>query len=59
MHAGKFCHSDHAALLIDVSITFVDKKDTSSTLKRENYQKHTLKTFALDGYTSICVVVPP
>lgn len=59
MHAGEFGDNDHAAFLIDVSITFVYKKDTSGTLKRENYQKHTLKTFALDGYTRICVVVPP
>lgn len=58
MHAEEFSDNDHAAFLIDVSITFLDKKDTSSTLKRENYQQHTLKTFALDGYTRICVVVP-
>ena len=41
-----FCDSEHSGFLNDVSITFIDKTDPANTLQRENYWKHTLKTFA-------------
>ena len=46
-----FCDSEHSGLLNDVSITFIDKTDPTSPLQRENYWKHTLKTFAPYGLT--------
>ena len=38
-----FCDSEHSGFLNDVSITFIDKKDPTNPLQRENYWKHTLK----------------
>ena len=44
-----FCDSEHSGFLNDVSVTFIDKTDPTSPLQRENYWKHTLKTFAPYG----------
>ena len=44
-----FCDSEHSGFLNDVSITFIDKTDPTNHLQRENYWKHTLKTFAPYG----------
>ena len=44
-----FCDSEHSGFLNDVSITFIDKTDPTNPLQRENYWKHTLKTFAPYG----------
>ena len=41
-----FCDSEHSGFLNDVSITFISKTDPSNPIQRENYWKHTLKTFA-------------
>ena len=35
--------------LSDVSVTFIEKTDPSNPLKKENYWKNTLKTFAPNG----------
>ena len=43
----RFCDSEHSGFLNDVSITFIGKTDSANPLQRENYWKHTLKTFAL------------
>ena len=40
------CDSEHSGFLNDISITFIGKTDPTNPLKRENYWKHTLKTFA-------------
>ena len=37
------------AVLEDVSLTFIDKTDTSDLLKREDYWRRTLKTMAPFG----------
>ena len=44
-----FCDSEHSGFLNDLSITFIDKTDLTNPLQRENYWKHTLKTFAPYG----------
>ena len=44
-----FCDSEHSGFLNDVSITFIDKTDPTNPLQREDYWKHTLKTFAPYG----------
>ena len=44
-----FCDSERSGFLNDVSITFIDKTDPTNPLQRENYWKHTLKTFAPYG----------
>ena len=44
-----FCDSEHSGFLSDISITFIDKTDSTNPLQRENYWKHTLKTFAPYG----------
>ena len=44
-----FCDSELSGFLNDVSITFIDKTETTNPLQRENYWKHTLTTFALYG----------
>ena len=41
-----FSSSGHNGFLIDVSITFIDKTDTSDPLKREDYWRRTLETMA-------------
>ena len=66
-----FCDSEHSGFLNEVSITFIDKTDPTNHLQRENYWKHTLKTFAPYGlnmkenvylfhrffvFTGICIV---
>ena len=43
------CDSKRSSFLNDVSITFIDKTDLTNPLQRENYWKHTLKTFAPYG----------
>ena len=44
-----FYGNNHFGFLSDVSITFTDKIEISNPLKRKNYGKHTLKTFATSG----------
>ena len=44
-----FCDSEHSDFLNGVSITFIEKTDPTNPLQRENYWKHTLKTFAPYG----------
>ena len=44
-----FCDSEHCGFPNDVSVTFIDKTDPINPLQRENYWKHTLKTFAPYG----------
>ena len=46
-----FCDSDYSGFLNDVSITFINKKYPTNRRQRENYWKHTLKTFAPYGLT--------
>ena len=46
-----FSSPDRNGFLNDVSITFIDKKDLSDPLKRENYRRKTLKTIAPFGLT--------
>ena len=41
-----FYDIEHSGFLNDVSITFIDKTDPTNSVQRENYWKHTLKTFA-------------
>ena len=52
-----FCDSEHSGFLNDVSITFIDKTDLTNPLQRENYWKHTLKTFSPYGLNIKCVAV--
>ena len=42
-----FCTSGHCSFLEDVSLTFIDKTDSSDPLKREDYWRSTLKTGAI------------
>ena len=44
-----FCTSGHCSFLEDVSVTFIDKTDTSDLLKRKGYWRSTLKTMAPFG----------
>ena len=44
-----FCTSGHCNFLEDVSLTFVDKTDSSDPLKRKDYWRSTLKTMAPFG----------
>ena len=44
-----FNDSEHSGFLNDVSITVIDKTEPTNPLQRENYWKHTLKTFAPYG----------
>ena len=46
-----FSSSGRNGFLNDVSINFIDKKDPSDPLKRENYRRKTLKTIAPFGLT--------
>ena len=41
-----FSSPDRNGFLNDASITFIDKKDPSDPLKREDYRRRTLKTIA-------------
>ena len=41
-----FCDSEHSGFLNDVSVTFIDKTDSTNPLQRENFWMHTLKTLA-------------
>ena len=43
------CDSEHSGFLNDVSMIFIAKTDPTNPLQRENYWKHTLKTFAPYG----------
>ena len=38
-----------ATIIVDVSVTFIDKTDPSDPLKREDYWRSTLKTMAPFG----------
>ena len=44
-----FCTAGHCGFLEDVSLTFIDKSDSSDPLKRKDYRKSTLKTMAPFG----------
>ena len=44
-----FCDSEHSGVFNDASITFFDKTDPTNHLQRENYARHSLKTFAPYG----------
>ena len=44
-----FFTSGHAGFLEDVSITFIDKTDSSDSLRREDYWRRKLKTMAPFG----------
>ena len=44
-----FCDREHTGFLNDVLITFTDKTHPTNPLQRENYWKHTLKTFSPYG----------
>ena len=44
------CTSGHCGFLEDVTLTFVDKTDSSDPLKREDYWRSTLKNMAPFGF---------
>ena len=55
--ANIFGDSEYSSFFNDISITFVDKTNPTDLLQRENYWKHTLKTFAPYSPVAVSLLV--